>query len=122
MGFGVSGPRPETQPSGSDQVLRAELAAPVGTVRFLHEIEIAANLSHPHILALFDSGEADGFLYYVMPLVEGEREGTWIPISIALGSRKTDHARCASSSSSRPRVTNSTLMLSPRSKNSSRNC
>jgi serine/threonine-protein kinase len=54
------------------KVLRPELAAVVGPERFLREIEIAANLNHPHILPLFDSGEADEFLYYVMPYVEGE--------------------------------------------------
>ncbi len=54
------------------KVLRPELAAVLGPERFLREIEIAARLLHPHILALHDSGEADGFLYYVMPFVEGE--------------------------------------------------
>jgi TolB-like protein/Flp pilus assembly protein TadD len=54
------------------KVLRPDLAAALGPERFLREIEIAASLSHPHILPLFDSGEAGGFLYYVMPLVEGE--------------------------------------------------
>lgn len=54
------------------KVLRPELAAALGTERFLHEIEVAARLSHPHILALYDSGEADGYVYYVMPVVEGE--------------------------------------------------
>src|SRR5712692_4289387 len=54
------------------KVLRPELAAALGTERFLREIEIAAQLHHPHILPLYDSGEADQFLYYVMPLVEGE--------------------------------------------------
>jgi serine/threonine-protein kinase len=54
------------------KVLRPELAATLGPERFLREIEISANLNHPHILPLFDSGEADGFLYYVMPYVEGE--------------------------------------------------
>jgi len=54
------------------KVLRPEIAVSLGRSRFLREIEIAANLNHPHILALFDSGDADGFLYYVMPLVEGE--------------------------------------------------
>jgi tetratricopeptide (TPR) repeat protein len=54
------------------KVLRPELAAALGPERFLQEIKIAANLHHPHILPLYDSGEADGFLYYVMPLVEGE--------------------------------------------------
>ncbi len=54
------------------KVLRPELAAALGPERFLREIEIAAKLHHPHILALHDSGEAEGFLYYVMPYVEGE--------------------------------------------------
>ena len=53
------------------KVLRADLAASLGPGRFLREVTIAANLSHPHILPLHDSGEADGFLYYVMPYVEG---------------------------------------------------
>jgi len=52
--------------------LRPELAAALGSERFLREIKIAANLNHPHILPLHDSGEADGFLYFVMPSVEGE--------------------------------------------------
>jgi serine/threonine-protein kinase len=54
------------------KVLKPELAAALGPERFLREIEIGAQLNHPHILPLHDSGEADGFLYYVMPLVEGE--------------------------------------------------
>ena len=54
------------------KVLRPELAAAVGGDRFLREIDIAANLRHPHILPLLDSGDAEGFLYYVMPYVEGE--------------------------------------------------
>jgi serine/threonine-protein kinase len=54
------------------KVLRAELAAALGPERFLREIEISSQLHHPHILPLYDSGEAEGFLYYVMPLVEGE--------------------------------------------------
>jgi hypothetical protein len=54
------------------KVLRPELAAAVGAERFLREIEIAARLTHPNILALFDCGEADGLLYYAMPFVEGE--------------------------------------------------
>jgi len=54
------------------KVLRPELAATLGPERFVQEIEIAAQLSHPHILPLFDSGEANGILYYVMPYVEGE--------------------------------------------------
>ena len=54
------------------KVMRPELSAILGDERFLREIRIAAKLNHPHILALYDSGEADGFLYYVMPHVEGE--------------------------------------------------
>ena len=54
------------------KLLRPELAGPIGPDRFLREIQIAAGLSHPHILPLFDSGSADGFLYYVMPYIEGE--------------------------------------------------
>jgi serine/threonine protein kinase/Flp pilus assembly protein TadD len=54
------------------KVLHPELAASLGPDRFLREIKLAARLNHPHILPLFDSGEAQGFLYYVMPYVEGE--------------------------------------------------
>jgi len=73
------------------KVLRPELAAVIGAERFLAEIRTTANLQHPHILPLFDSGEADSFLFYVMPYVEGEslrdrldRE-TQLPIADALG-------------------------------------
>ncbi|MEE8361672.1 MAG: protein kinase, partial [Gemmatimonadales bacterium] len=54
------------------KVLKPELAAMIGAERFLKEIEVTANLQHPHILPLHDSGEASSFLYYVMPYVEGE--------------------------------------------------
>lgn len=54
------------------KVLHPELAVAVGTDRFLREIEILAGLQHPHILPLYDSGEADELLYFVMPFVEGE--------------------------------------------------
>ncbi len=54
------------------KVLHAELTAALGTERFLREIETAARLQHPHILPLYDSGAATGFLYYVMPYVEEE--------------------------------------------------
>jgi len=54
------------------KVLHSHLAEHLGSDRFLREIQIAARLSHPHILTLIDSGESDGFLYYVMPYVEGE--------------------------------------------------
>src|SRR5918995_828900 len=72
------------------KVVHSELAATVGTERFLREIRFVARLSHPHILPLFDSGEADGLLYYVMPYMPGEslrqrlnREGR-LPVSSAL--------------------------------------
>src|SRR3989449_3851172 len=54
------------------KVLRPELAAALGSERFIQEIQVAARLQHPHIVPLYDSGEADGFLYYVMPRVAGE--------------------------------------------------
>ena len=54
------------------KVLRPELAAVIGAERFLSEIKTTANLQHPHILPLHDSGQADSFLFYVMPFVEGE--------------------------------------------------
>jgi serine/threonine-protein kinase len=54
------------------KVLRPELVAILGTERFLNEIKVTAGLQHPHILPLHDSGEADSFLYYVMPFIEGE--------------------------------------------------
>ncbi len=73
------------------KVLHPELAASLGPDRFLREIKIAAKLDHSHILALHDSGEADGLLYYVMPFVEGEslrerleREGQ-LPTDQAIG-------------------------------------
>ena len=72
------------------KVLRPDVGSAVGGERFLREIEIAARLSHPHILPLHDSGEMDGLLYYVMPYVEGEslrdrlrREGK-VPLRDAL--------------------------------------
>ncbi len=54
------------------KVLLPELASAIGPERFLREIETTANLRHPHILPLYDLGEVGGFLYYVMPYVEGE--------------------------------------------------
>src|SRR4051794_33724444 len=54
------------------KVLRPDLAAVLGGDRFLREIRLTAQLQHPHILPLLDSGEAAGFLYYVMPYIEGE--------------------------------------------------
>src|SRR4029078_2787796 len=54
------------------KVLHPDLAASLVPERFLREIKLAAKLNHPHILGLHDSGEAEGFLYYVMPYIEGE--------------------------------------------------
>ncbi|MDZ4862503.1 MAG: protein kinase [Gemmatimonadota bacterium] len=60
------------QRSVAVKVLRPELAAVIGAERFVVEIKTTAALQHPHILPLFDSGTADGFLYYVMPFIDGE--------------------------------------------------
>src|SRR5512135_143903 len=53
------------------KVLRPEISAEIGAERFLREIKLAAGLTHPHILPVYDSGEADGLLFYVMPNMEG---------------------------------------------------
>lgn len=72
------------------KVLRPELAAVIGAERFLAEIRTTANLQHPHILSLFDSGSADGQLFYVMPYVEGEtlrgrlKRETQLPVADAV--------------------------------------
>ncbi len=72
------------------KVLREDLAAAVGTERFLEEIRVTASLQHPHILPLFDSGSAGDLLWYVMPFVEGEtlrsrltRDGR-LPVDVAI--------------------------------------
>ena len=54
------------------KVLKPQLGAVLGVERFLTEIKVTANLRHPNLLPLFDSGEANGLLFYVMPFVEGE--------------------------------------------------
>src|SRR5438477_816222 len=54
------------------KLLNAELGAVLGVERFLSEIRVTANLQHPNLLPLFDSGEADGLLFYVMPFIDGE--------------------------------------------------
>lgn len=79
------------------KVLRPEPAATMGPERFLQEVRVTANLRHPHILPLFDSGEADGFLYYVMPYLDGEslrervqREGE-LPVAEAVSEATGRH-------------------------------
>src|SRR6266513_3142567 len=73
------------------KVLRPEVAAALGPERFLREIAITARLDHPHILTLIDSGEADGFLFYVVPYVRGESLRTrlarekQLPVAEAVG-------------------------------------
>src|SRR6187397_2400852 len=54
------------------KVLNPELAASLGAERFQREIRLAARLQHPHILGVYDSGEADGYLWFAMPFAEGE--------------------------------------------------
>src|SRR4051795_4911438 len=77
------------------KVLRPDLGAVLGGERFLREIRLTAQLQHPHILPLLDSGEAGGFLFYVMPYIQGEslrdrltREGQ-LPIDTALQITRT---------------------------------
>ena len=87
------------------KVLRPELAASLGADRFLREIKVAARLQHPNILPLYDSGEAAGFLYYVMPFVEGEslrarmdrEEQLPLPDAVALTCEIADALQCAHS-------------------------
>ncbi len=67
------------------KVLKPELAAVLGADRFVVEIKTTAALQHPHILPLFDSGEADGFLYYVMPFIDGETLRTKLDRETQLG-------------------------------------
>src|SRR4051794_38296870 len=72
------------------KVMRSEVATVIGSERFLKEIETTANLQHPHILPLFDSGRVDGTVFYVMPYVQGEslrnrlRRETQLPIGDAI--------------------------------------
>ena len=85
------------------KVLRPELTATLGADRFFREIEVAAQLQHPNILPLLDSGEADGFYFYVMPFVEGEslrerlaRHGELpVPDAIRILNEVTDALACA---------------------------
>ena len=72
------------------KVLHPDLAATIGVDRFLSEIKVTANLQHPNILGLFDSGSADGQAYYVMPYVDGEslrdrlKRETQLPVADAI--------------------------------------
>ncbi len=78
------------QRSVAVKVMRPELASTLGADRFLREVQIAARLTHPHILPMYESGEAEGLLYYVMPYVEGEtlrdrlRRESQLPVEDAL--------------------------------------
>jgi hypothetical protein len=108
------------------KVLRQELAAALGHERFLREITTTANLRHPHILPLFDSGEAEGFVFYVMPLIEGEslrdrltREGA-LPIADAL--RIADEVADALSYASRYQAREHPARERPRDRRRLRNC
>ena len=72
------------------KVMRPELALSLGAERFLREVEIASQLNHPNILPVYDSGDADGVLYYVMPYIEGEslhdriKRGSQLPLDEAI--------------------------------------
>ena len=67
------------------KLLKPELAAVLGAERFVQEIKTTAALQHPHILPLFDSGAADGFLFYVMPFIDGETLRTKLDRETQLG-------------------------------------
>jgi len=84
------------------KVLKPELAAAIGAERFLAEIKTTANLQHPHILPLHDSGEADSLLYFVMPYVEGESLADHDRGSLAISASIRD------SFGNRPRASSST--------------
>jgi serine/threonine-protein kinase len=78
------------------RVMMRDLVVPAGAERFLKEIQFAARLTHPHVLGVHDSGEADGLLYYVMPYVDGEtlrarvaREGA-LPLADAVRPRNRE--------------------------------
>ncbi len=73
------------------KVLHPEFAQSLGSERFLREVAVTAKLSHPHVLPLYDSGNADGFLYYVMPLIEGEDLGERIAREKQLPIKDTVH-------------------------------
>ena len=71
------------------KVLKPELAAVIGAERFLNEIKVTANLQHPHILPLYDSGSVEGLLYYVMPHVAGETLRDWLAAGSTTGRATT---------------------------------
>src|SRR6185312_9945783 len=72
------------------KVLRSDITESLGRDRFLREIRLAARLNHPHILPLYDSGDADGFLYFVMPVMQGQtlrdrlRQDGALPVDVAV--------------------------------------
>ena len=101
------------------KVLREELAAAVGAERFLAEIRVTASLQHPHILPLFDSGSADGLLWYAMPFVEGETLRSRSRAR-AVGCRSPK--RCVSHARSRTRSTMRTCAASSTATSSRRTC
>ncbi|MBI2403608.1 MAG: hypothetical protein HYV20_12915 [Gemmatimonadetes bacterium] len=107
------------------KVLLPELAAAIGPERFLQEIGIAARLQHPHIIPLYDSEEAQGCPYYVMPFVEGEslrdrlaKEGR-LPLDEAV--RVAPHAVCLLFASSCSRNSRRRIFSTPLLGNSLRN-
>src|SRR5213078_1467973 len=76
------------------KVLKPELAAVLGADRFVVEIKTTASLQHPHILPLFDSGTADGFLFYVMPFIDGETLRAKLDRETQLGVDEAVHVAC----------------------------
>lgn len=74
------------------KVLKPELGAVLGAERFLSEIKVTANLQHPNLLPLFDSGTADGLLYYVMPYIEGETLRTRLDLGARVDGASQDAA------------------------------
>ncbi len=89
------------------KVLRPEISAEIGAERFLREIKMAAGLTHPHILPVFDSGEADGLLFYVMPNMEGRslRERLDAERQLPLETRCRSRARSPRRSTTRTATT-----------------
>jgi serine/threonine-protein kinase len=77
------------------KVLRPDVSHSLGPERFLREIHIVAQLQHPHILGLIDSGEAEGMLYYVMPYVQGESLRTRLAAKASSRFSRLDHCEIA---------------------------